>query len=743
MAPEGFKRKLTAILSADVEGYSRLMGEDEDATIRTLTTYRELMFTIIQKHRGRVVDSPGDNLLAEFSSVVDAVRCAVEIQEELRIRNAELPETRKMEFRIGINLGDVVEEGERIYGDGVNITARVEGLSEGGGICISGTVYDSIKNKLSLSYESLGEHIVKNITEPIRVYRMRVGPGAAAPGVSKEKSRGVKRWQWTALAAVVVLIVGAVAIWNFYFRFPSVETASTDRMAFPLPDKPSIAVLPFANMSDDPKQEYFCDGVTEDLITDLSKISGIFVIARNSTFVYKGKPVKIKQVAEELGVRYVLEGSIRKVDNKVRITAQLIDAINGHHIWAERYTGIMDDVFDLQDKITQKIIGSLTVKLTANEKRQIAFKGTDNIEAYDVFLQGWDHYLRSTPEAFREAIPFFRKAVELDPNYGQSYAALALSYWSGSYDHYWAERLGLSSILEGRLLARHYLEKALKMPTSLSHRIASSMALNRRQFKEAIEEAEWAIALNPNDASCHYTMAEALVYGGYPNKGIEYIEMAMRLDPRFQTDPLYLLGIAHFSMGQYEKAVSLLERALKRIPEPGQHLFPLIAAYAHFGRLKEANKAAELMAQTHWLRNPIYRFPFKEPVVAERFVDGLRKAGYPTRPFDYYKIYEENRLTGEEVRNIAFGQKVPTSDGYVRRTKDGQATWRGYGGNTDKGKSWVEGDLLCDQWQKRYEGYKNCYSVFRNPEGSNSYEFRNEYLSVTDFGIIPWAPMMD
>jgi TolB-like protein/class 3 adenylate cyclase len=741
MAPEGFKRKLTAILSADVEGYSRLMGEDEDATIRTLTTYRELMFTIIQKHRGRVVDSPGDNLLAEFSSVVDAVRCAVEIQEELRIRNAELPETRKMEFRIGINLGDVVEEGERIYGDGVNITARVEGLSEGGGICISGTVYDSIKNKLSLSYESLGEHIVKNITEPIRVYRMRVGPGAAAPGVSKEKSRGVKRWQWTALAAVVVLIVGAVAIWNFYFRFPSVETASTDRMAFPLPDKPSIAVLPFANMSDDPKQEYFCDGVTEDLITDLSKISGIFVIARNSTFVYKGKPVKIKQVAEELGVRYVLEGSVRKVENKVRITAQLIDAITGHHIWAERYTGIMDDVFDLQDKITQKIIGSLTVKLTANEKKQIALKGTDNIDAYDAFLQGWDHFLSSTPEAFRKAIPFFRKAVELDPNYGQPYAALALTYWRSSYTHFWAEMLGLSSILEGRLLARHYLEKAIKMPTFLSHRVASSMALNRRQFKEAIEEAERAIALNPNDASGHHTMAEALVYGGNPNKGIEYIETAMRLDPRYQTNPLYLLGVAHFSMGRYEKAVSLLERALKRIPASGQHLLPLIAAYAHLGRFKEAKKAADVVEQTQPLQDTIYRFPFKDPVVVERFADGLFKAGYPARQFDYYKIYEENRLTGEEVRNIAFGQKVPTSDGYVRRTKDGQATWRGYGGETDEGKSWVEGDLLCDQWQARYEGYKNCYPVFRNPEGSNSYQFRNEYLSVTDFGIIPWSPM--
>ena len=234
MPQEGFKRKLTTILSADVEGYSRLMGEDEDATIRTLTTYRELMSTIIQKHRGRVVDSPGDNLLAEFLSVVDAVRCAVEIQEELRVRNAELPKNRMMKIRIGINLGDVVEEGERIYGDGVNITARVEGLAEGGGICISGTVYDSIKNKLSLSYESLGEHTVKNIKDPVRVFRMRIGPRAAAPGVSKEKRHGVKRWQWTALAAVVVLIVGAVIIWNFYFRLSSVEPASVEKMAFPL-----------------------------------------------------------------------------------------------------------------------------------------------------------------------------------------------------------------------------------------------------------------------------------------------------------------------------------------------------------------------------------------------------------------------------------------------------------------------------------------------------------------------------
>ena len=326
MTEEGYKRKLTAILSADVEGYSRLMGEDEDATIRTLTSYRELMTTLIQKHRGRVVDSPGDNLLAEFLSVVDAVRCAVEIQEELRVRNAELPENKRMNFRIGINLGDVVQEAERIYGDGINIAARVEGLAEGGGICISGTVYDSIKNKLSLSYESLGEYTVKNITEPVRVYRMRVGPAAAV----QPKPR---QWHKAALAALVVLIVaaGAWAIWNFYLRPspPPMKPASAYRMPFPIPIEPSIAVMPFENLSGDPKQENIANGISENVIAALSKIPEMIVSARNSTFAYKGKRVKVHQVAEELGVRHVLEGSVLKSGNKLRITVQLVDAVKG------------------------------------------------------------------------------------------------------------------------------------------------------------------------------------------------------------------------------------------------------------------------------------------------------------------------------------------------------------------------------------------------------------------------------
>jgi len=288
-------------------------------------------------------------------------------------------------------------------------------------------------------------------------------------------------------------------------------------------------------------------------------------------------------------------------------------------------------------------------------------------------------------------------------------------------------------------LARHYLEKAIKIPTSLSHQIASSMALNSRQFEEAIEEANRAIVLTPNDAICRYTMAEVLVYGCKPNKGIEYIETAMRLDPRFQTNPLYLLGIAHFCMGQYEKAVSFLERALKRIPAPGLRIVPLVAAYAHLGRFKEANNIADILAHGLGLNYSMYRFPFKDPVVAERFVDGLIKGGFPARHSDYYKIYEEKRISGRDLRNIAFGQEFAVSDGIVERTEGGEATYRGYLGKTDKGKSWVEGDLLCDQWQERYGGYKNCYPVFSNPDGSK--KSLNEYLSATDFGIIAWSPV--
>ena len=333
MIVERDKRRISAVLSADVKGYSRLMGADESGTIRTLKVYREIVAELIQQYRGRVVDTPGDNLLAEFASVVDAVDSAVEIQKQLKLKNDKLPEERRMEFRIGVNLGDVVYEGENIYGNGVNIAARMESLADAGGICISGTAYDQIGKKLPFGYEYLGEKPVKNIEKPVRVYRLLLAPEDAGKVIGEKKLLG-RISRRAAITAIIILIVvaGGLAGWNLYLhQSQTKEVAELDKIAFPLPEKPSIAVLPFTNMSGNPEQEYFSDGITEDLITDLSKINNLFIIARNSTFTYKHKSVKINQVAEELGVRYVLEGSVRRAGNQVRINAQLIDSATGGH----------------------------------------------------------------------------------------------------------------------------------------------------------------------------------------------------------------------------------------------------------------------------------------------------------------------------------------------------------------------------------------------------------------------------
>jgi TolB-like protein len=350
------------------------MAENEAATVKTIATYREIMSSLIKQHRGRVVDSPGDNVLAEFSSVVDAVQCAVAVQNEFQAHNAELAENRRMEFRIGINLGDVIDEEDRIYGDGVNIAARLEGLAEAGGICISGTAFDQVKGKLSLGYQFLGKQTVKNIPDPIPAYNVLTGAEHAGKIFGEKKPTKLR---WAQITAVILIIIaGTFAIWKIYFVSPQIEPASVDKKAFPLPEKPSIAVLPFDNMSDDPKQEYFSDGISEDIITDLSKISNLIVIARNSSFAYKGKSVNVQQIGQDLKVRYLLEGSVRKAGDQVRINAQLIDASNGQHLWAERYDGKMDDIFALQDKITRKIISALTLKLTAGEQKALTDRGT-------------------------------------------------------------------------------------------------------------------------------------------------------------------------------------------------------------------------------------------------------------------------------------------------------------------------------------------------------------------------------
>ncbi len=415
MTAEKFKRKLTAIFSADVKGYSCLMGADEGATVETLNAYREVMASSIQHHRGRVIDTVGDSILAEFSSVVDAVQSGVEIQQVLRAKNALLPEERRMEFRIGINLGDVIEEGNTIYGDGVNIAARLESLAEPGGICISEGAYQQVENKLPLRYDYLGEYEVKNIARPVRVYRAWIESDAGPPKMAKGKRPAQKRLSKPALAIVaVVLIVGGVILYQFVLGPPAskTEVASKEKMAYPLPDQPSIAVLPFVNMTGDPKQESFCDGITESIITAISKIPRLLVIARNSTFTYKGKPVKVKQVSEDLGVRYVLEGSVQMSGDRIRIEAQLIDALSGLHVWAERYQRDLKDLFSVEDEVTLKILKAMQVKLTEGEGAGLIQKWncSENLECYLKLLEAQNYLSRQTIEGYTLAR---RKADEI------------------------------------------------------------------------------------------------------------------------------------------------------------------------------------------------------------------------------------------------------------------------------------------------------------------------------------------
>jgi adenylate cyclase len=625
---EEFKRKLTAILSADVEGYSRLMGEDEDGTIRTLTTYRELMSTLIQKHRGRVVDSPGDNLLAEFGSVVDGVRCAVEIQEELRVRNAELPENRRMEFRIGINLGDVVEEGERIYGDGVNITARVEGLAEGGGICISGTVYDSIKNKLSLSYESMGEHTVKNITEPVRVYRMRIGPEAAAP-MERKKPR---RWRWAAVGALAVLIIiaGGLAIWNYYFR-PSIEPASVEKMAYPLPDKPSIAVLPFVNMSGDPEQEFLSDGIAESIITALSQAPNLFVIARNSTFSYKGKQVKVQQVSEELGVRYVMEGSVQKAGDQVRITAQLVDAITGRHLWAEQYDRDLKDLFALQDEITLKILTALQVKLTMGEQARLRAKGTNNLKAYLQSLKALKYFLRMNRDDNVMARQLAQEAIALDPKFATPHVVLA---WTHLMDIYYGSSKSPGKSIEK---AAELAKKALTLDDfpPWTYTILAYTYLLKRQHEKAIAQYERAIDLNPNVADSYAHLGLALNYVSRPEDAIASFKKAIRLNPIPPSFYLHNLGRSYRMVGRYEDSIATYKKVLGRTPDNLLAHVGLSATYSLAGRLEEARaQGAEVLRVQPKFSAERYvkKLPFKDQAERERLIDALLKAGLPQHP---------------------------------------------------------------------------------------------------------------
>lgn len=580
MESESFKRKLSAILSADVKGYSRLMEDDEEATVRAINSYRDAMTERIQNQGGRVVDATGDNLLAEFPSIVDAIRCAVEIQKEIKEKNRDLPDHRKMKFRIGINLGDVIDENGVLYGDGINIAARLEGLTDPGEISVSGTVYDQVAGKGDLEFESLGEHYVKNISKPIRVYRVITDTKVSKPESGINHS---------------------------------------------LPDKPSIAVLPFVNMSGDTEQEYFSDGITEDLITDLSKISGLLVIARNSVFTYKGKTPKVEDVRRELGVRYILEGSVRKSRNRVRITAQLIDTMTKGHIWAERYDRNLNDIFDLQDEVTQKIVTMLAVKLKEDEQKRLALKGTDNIKAYDFLLRGGEYFYRYTKETNIYARQMFEKSIDSDPDYALAYSFLSLTYLME-----WI--LGWS---QDPACMEHAFEiggKAVSMDDSLAgaHQVLGMVYLWKKQHKEAIEELEKTLSLEPNNADGYAMLGNAFTWAGRFEEAIEAVQKAIRLNPYHPGMYLLRLGQAYGLMGQYDKAIEALKASLDQDPNLHPVYGFLAFVYMEMGRKNEAqNEIKELLRlNPHYSLEVIRKtFPLMDQTKLENIVKSLSQAG--------------------------------------------------------------------------------------------------------------------
>jgi len=621
-------RKLRAILSADVKGYSILMTNDEAFTIRTLKEYRKIMSGLIKQYSGRVVDAPGDNLLAEFSSSVEAVQCAVEIQNALKEKNDHLSDDKRLAFRIGVNIGDVVQDGGSLYGEGVNIAARIEGLAEPGGVCISRNAYDHIKNKLKLGYEFIGEHAVKNIKDPVRVYKVLMSQKDAGKIIGDEPKPLLQPGTWaTVIIAAIVLIIIGYQVFHKTIAL-EFEPASVENMALPLPDKPSIAVLPFDNMSNNKEQDYFSDGITENIITAISKTNKLFVIARNSTFVYKGKPVKVKQIAEELGVRYVLEGSVQKSEDRVRITAQLIDAIGGHHLWAERYDRNLEDIFSLQDEITMKIVTAMRIELTDGEQARMWGDQYENIDIFLKAMEGNRLYRAFTKETLQRYGQLGYEMIDIDP---ESPAGYLVRGW---YNY----RLALLGQSKN---PKEHIEKAFKMAqkaTSLdefdpfAHILLGMIYSMRREYGKAIAQGERSIELFPNGAMPRGVFASLLCYADMPDEALGHITQAIRLNPSPASWYYVTLGKCYRAKGQYDKALAAFKKARQINPKAMINHLCLAMVYALLDRQDEAEAAAKKVLEI----NPDFSvalttkaWPYKNQAHLKLMIDAMRKAGLP------------------------------------------------------------------------------------------------------------------
>lgn len=626
MASARVERRLAAILAADVLGYTRLVQRDEQGTLDRVKAHREeLIEPLVAEHGGRIVKLMGDGILCEFTSAVHAVACAVAIQRGMAEREAKMLEEQRIRFRIGINVGDVVHDGGDILGDGVNLAARLQTLAEPGGVLLARNVHDQVRDKLAYRFEPVGHRRFKNIAQPVEVWRVASGEAVAL-------RFGRRRWSRLAYAASALLLLVAVGSASLWYG----QRVPLGTGAPPPAGKPAIAVLPFANLSNDADQEWFVDGMTEDVITDLSMISGLAVIARNSVFTYKGRPTKAQEIARDLNVSHILEGSVRRAGDQVRVNVQLIDAGTGRQLWAARFDAAIGNIFALQDQITRKIISGLSLSLTRKEEDRLHVTETVNIQAYELFLKGRERYRRFTPEDLAAARDYIEKALELDPSYGRAHAALAEIYYR-AFDLGWAQALGLGWN-RARLQAGQHLLRAWDNPTPLAHRVASEMYLRAKRTDDALRQAELALALDPNDPENLVAVARSLVFLGREEEAIELIDRAMRLEIHYPGEYMYLRGLANFGMGKFAEAASEFRDALKRDPDSYRIKAPLAAAYYYLGQEKEARAAfdsylaaegevpmahtGELSEVELWLH-----WPYKYWQDWDRLGKGLAKAG--------------------------------------------------------------------------------------------------------------------
>ena len=585
MTGNGVERRLAAILCADVVGYSRLMEANEEATIRALSAYRQVVDQLVANHHGRVFGSAGDSVIAEFASAVEAVRCAVEIQQHQETQSADLPADRRMRLRIGINLGDIVVEDGNLLGDGVNVAARLEGLAEPGGLCISANIHEQVAGKLDLVFDDLGEQTVKNITRSVRVYRV-------------------------------------------LFDNPICASAASSSEPPSLPDKPSVAVLPFTNMSGDPEQEHFSDGMTEDIITELTRFRSLFVIARNSSFAYKGQSVNVGKIGQELGVAYVVEGSVRKAGNRVRITAQLIDAATGNHLWAERYDRDLEDIFAVQDEVTNAIVTAIEPTLGSAERDRALRKPTESLDAWENCQRGLWHLYHFAAQENTEAQSFFRRAIELDPNFAPAHAGLAYAIYMSFALGFVADPASVAG--EARAAAQRAV--TLDSDDALAHVVVARVHLMLGEHDAAIFACETALVLNPNSAMAHFCLGSALTYSGHYEEAIIELDEAIRLSPR---DPMlsWILtakALANIAMERYEEGLEIT-RASQRQPNAGVWAYvDEVAALAQLDRIEEARQALERVraikpdVDLNFVVSTLQQMRF---VGRELYIDGLKKAG--------------------------------------------------------------------------------------------------------------------